>query len=403
MEYNQTVRDHLGSSSLTLQRLRDELAANENPDSDGFSLGVEEEYFLLEASTGQVARSVPESLFEEARTGTDGRIEHELLRAQAETVTRPCTSLRQVRAELRFARGVLSSVAAQHGFAIAAAGTHPTAQWRGTVCSDEERYDLVMRELQMIGERNMLCGMHVHVAVPDPSRRVEVMRRILPFLPLFIALATSSPFWCSSATGLKGYRLSAYDELPRTGLPELFESNEDYQAYCKALTEVGAIPDASHLWWAIRPSHKYPTLELRAPDSCTRLEDAVALAALYRALVRHLYVNPDCNAEIDALGRALAVENKWRAQRYGVQGSFATKDGKLTVAEFLEKTIALTAEDAELLGCTAEIEQCRTIVKEGTSADRQLAIYRELAGSEGPDAALAAVTRWIADTTSEVS
>src|SRR5579859_998747 len=363
---------NIGSKAMDYDEAMRELSGEK--DSNSFSLGVEEEYFLVETATGQIVHEAPESLFEEARTGTEGRIEHEFLRAQAETVTRPCISMGQIRTELRFARGVLSQVAARYGLAIAAAGTHPTAMWRGAIYSDDERYDRVMGELQMIGERNMLCGMHVHVALPDPTRRVEVMRRFLPFLPLFIALATSSPFWTSRLTGLKGYRLAAYNELPRTGLPELFQGTEDYDAYCHALIEAGAIPDPSHLWWAVRPSHKYPTLELRAPDSCTRLDDAVAIAALYRALIRHLYRDPDCNADTGTVARAVAVENKWRAQRYGVQGSFATMEGPVSVAEFLEKTITLVAEDVDLFGCGAEIDHCRAIIAEGTSADCQLKI-----------------------------
>lgn len=382
MDYNEALRE-----------LREETGA--------FSLGVEEEYFLVDAATGKVAREAPESLFEEAGAGSEGRVEHEFLRAQAETVTRPCNSLAQVRSELRFTRGVLASVAARHGLAIAAAGTYPSASWRGAPYSDDERYDRVMDELQMIGERNMLCGMHVHVSLPDPGRRVELMRRLLPYLPLFVALATSSPFWGSRRTGLKGYRLAAYNELPRTGLPELFYSAEEYDAYCAALIQAGAIPDSSHLWWAVRPSHKYPTLELRAPDSCTRLEDAVAIAALYRSLARHLYEHPDCNADTGVVARAVAVENKWRAQRYGVQGSFATPEGPLSVAEFLDRTIALVAEDAELLGCRDEVERCRTIAAEGTSADRQIELYEKAAREEGEEAALRKVTDWIVKTTAE--
>lgn len=364
-------------------------------DSTLFSLGVEEEYFLVDTATGDVSYDSPESLFEQASAGTDGRIEHEFLRAQAESVTRPCTSMDQVRAELRLTRGVLVEVAGRHGLAIAACGTHPTAMWRGAVHSDHERYHRVMDELQMIGERNMLCGMHVHISLPDPGRRVEVMRRFLPFLPLFIALAASSPFWTSRLTGLRGYRLAAYNELPRTGLPELFLGTEDYEAYCAALVAVGAIPDASHLWWAIRPSFKYPTLELRAPDTCTRLDDAVALAALYRALIAHLYAHPECNADTDAVARAIAAENKWRAQRHGVHGSFATRDGPLTVAEFLDKAIALTAEEAERLGCAEDIAHCRTIIERGSSADSQIDLYEATAPTLGHEAALREVTDWI--------
>jgi carboxylate-amine ligase len=403
MGYSDAIGQHLDVFSASMQDLRDEIEAADTADTGTFSLGVEEEYFLVDAQTGDVAHDAPEALFEDAFAGTDGRIEHELLRSQVEAVTRPCSSVRQVRAELRFSRSVLSTVAAGHGLALVAAGTHPTATWRGAVQSDEERYDRVMNELQMIGERNMLCGMHVHVSLPDPTRRIEVMRRILPYLPLFVALSTSSPFWDGRATGLKGYRLAAYDELPRTGLPELFEDNDEYDAYVTALSRTGAIPDASHLWWAIRPSHKYPTLELRAPDSCTHIEDAVAIAALYRVLVRHLYNNPDCNADMDAVGRALAVENKWRAQRFGVQGSFATKEGPLTVGEFLDKAIALTGEDAELLGCAAEIGHCREIVAQGTSADAQLQIFQAENQANGEKAAFAKVVGWIARNTGEVT
>jgi len=395
MDYSKPVRDPFGAFSPSMREIGEEMTAVENTEIGAFSLGVEEEYFLIDSVTGEVAHEVPESLFEEASAATEGRIEHELLRSQAETVTRPCTSLRQIRSELRFTRSVLSSVSARHGLAIAAAGTHPTAAWRGAVNNTDERYERVMGDLQMIGERNMLCGMHVHVALPDPDRRVEVMRRVLPFLPLFIALATSSPFWTSRATGLKGYRLAAYDELPRTGLPELFDGVEDYDAYCAALIAADAIPDPSHLWWAIRPSLKFPTLELRAPDSCTRLDDAVAIAALYRTLIRHLYFDPRCNEDVGSLHRALAVENKWRAQRFGVQASFATLDGPQTVAEFLDKVIALTADDAKQLRCTTEIRHCRAIVATGTSADRQIEIFEK-------EGALLPVIRWIAETTSKV-
>ena len=395
MGYNEAISAHLAAFSQSMRDLRDEIEAGEHLESGSFSIGIEEEYFLVDSRNFEISVETPEALFEEAFAGTEGRVEREMLQAQAETVTRPCSSLSQARAELRFARSVLSAVAASHGLALLGAGTHPTATWQGTVQTEKERYDKVMADLQMIGERNMLCGMHVHVSLPDPTRRVEIMRRIIPFLPLFIALSTSSPFWQGRATGLRGYRLAAYDELPRTGLPELFRDAGEFDAYCGALIQAGAIPDASHLWWAIRPSLKFPTLELRTADSCTRVEDALAIAALYRVLVRHLYLNPGCNADIDPVRRAIAVENKWRAQRYGVYGSFATPDGPLTVAEFLEQAIALTAEDARLLGCTREIAHCRNLVEQGTSADRQIALYQ----TEGK---LDAVLAWLVETTRKV-
>ena len=256
MGYSDMTTSHFDAFSRSMRELRDEIEAGEHLETGSFSIGIEEEYFLVDAETHEVAVETPDALFLEAFAGTEGRIEREMLQAQAETVTRPCTSLSQARAELRFARSVLSSVASSHGLAILGAGTHPTATWRGAAHTPKERYDKVMDDLQMIGERNMLCGMHVHVSLPDPTRRVDIMRRIIPYLPLFIALSTSSPFWQSRPTGLRGYRLAAYDELPRTGLPELFRTDEELQAYCSALSQAGAIPDCSHIWWAIRPSLK---------------------------------------------------------------------------------------------------------------------------------------------------
>ncbi len=216
-----------------------------------------------------------------------------------------------------------------------------------------------MDDLQMIGQRNMLCGLHVHVELPDPDDRVDVMTRMLPYLPLFIALATSSPFWRSRPTGLKGYRLAAYDELPRTGVPELFRNKEEFDAYVAALVKAGVMEDSSYVWWSMRPSLNHPTLELRAPDCPTLVDDSIAIAALYRSLARRLTCNPQLNRDIDAVGRAIVVENKWRAQRYGVHGTFVGEHGAISVADLVEQVLDETAADADALGCLAEMQRCR--------------------------------------------
>lgn len=368
-------------------------------EANGYSIGIEEEYFLVDAETGAMAAAPPDALFAEAEAAGGGRVSREMLAGQIEVATPPCASLAEARAELERLRALVGSVAAGYGLAILAAGTHPTARWRHGVVLDKERYQRVLDDLQMIGQRNLLCGMHVHVELPDPGRRVDVMARMIPYLPLLLALSTSSPFWQSRPTGLAGYRLAAYDEMPRTGLPEIFETTAAYERYVEALIEAGAIGDASFIWWALRPSVKYPTLELRAPDCCTRLEDTIAIAALYRALVRHLCLHPERHAGLDGAVRALAQENKWRAQRHGVGGSFVTEAGPaVAVGDFLEEVIAMTAEDADAFGCAAEIAHCRRIVAGGTSADAQLAIYRDRVG-DGEAAALAGVLDWLAATT----
>jgi glutamate---cysteine ligase / carboxylate-amine ligase len=363
-----------------------------------FKFGIEEEYFLSDADTFEVPAETPDELFETADFGVNGRIEREFLQAQIEVATEPQSGFAAARAALLCLRQNAAAAAAEHGFVVLACGTHPLAHWRQSVQSPKDRYSHVMDVLQMIGQRDMLCGMHVHVEFPDPRRRIDVMTRIIPYLPLFVALSASSPFWQGHATGLKAYRLAAYDELPRTGFPDLFRNEEEYNTYVSAMERSDAMPDASHLWWSIRPSLKYPTLELRAPDCCTRINDTIALAALYRALAHYLYSHPKHNAEIDSVDRAIAVENKWRAQRYGVQGTFVTRSGAVSVAEMLGRVVDMIEADGDGLNCAEQLEHCRSIVVEGTSADAQLRIFTE-SEHEGADIALHKVIRWIRDAT----
>jgi len=253
----------------------------------------------------------------------------------------------------------------------------------------------------MPGQLNMLCGLHVHVELPDLDERVDTMVRMMPYLPLFVALATSSPFWQSRPTGLKGYRQAAYDERPRTGVPELFRTPAEYKAYVAALVHAGVIESSSYVWWAIRPSLRHPTLELRATDCCTRVEDTIAIAALYRCLVSNLVRDPWRNWDMTAVSRAIVVENKWRAQRYGVTSTFVDEQqGAISVIELLDQVIEETRRDAEALGCVDEVEHCRTIADFGTSADAQLAVFEQAHGiSAGGADPLSAVNEWIAEAT----
>src|SRR5712671_7086556 len=367
--------------------------------SGQFTFGIEEEYFLVDAETKLIARRMPAAFLNAAQEATGGHVCGEFLQSQIEVTSSTHTDIADARAELRRLRQAVAAVAAEHGLAILAAGTHPTAFWSSALQTPADRYDQVMEDLQMIGQRNMLCGMHVHVELPDPDERLDIMCRMLPFLPLFLALSTSSPFWHARRTGLKGYRLAAYDELPRTGVPELFRTKDEFDAYVAALVRADVIENSSYIWWAIRPSLKYPTLELRAPDCCTLVEDTIAIAALYRTVARHLYHNPWRNDDIDAVARAVVVENKWRAQRYGVHGTFVTEDGAVTVGEMLERVIEDTAKDADALGCTEAIARCRSIVGDGTSADTQLAVFEANTDGRNRNNALRAVTDWIATAT----
>jgi len=370
--------------------------------SQAYRFGIEEEFFVVDAETNAVQRRMPKRFFDELKAAIGESVTVELLQSQLEIATDPATQIGSALSELRELRAKAAGVAAEHGLGLIAAGTHPTASWDGARHTKANRYDGLMNDLQMLGERNMLCGLHVHVELPDPDTRVDVMRRILPYLPMFIALATSSPFWGSKRTGLMGYRLAAYDELPRTGLPELFASNAEYERYVDALVTSRAIPDSSYIWWAIRPSAKHPTLELRAPDSCTRIEDTVAIASLYRVLVRYLVRNPAHNAHIGTVDRAIANENKWRAQRYGIHGSFVdlAERRAVPIQDFVEQMIALVADDAEALGCLDALMHLRTIASGGTSADVQLEVFQEAEHRTGSRSeAMNAVKTWLARAT----
>jgi carboxylate-amine ligase len=356
-----------------------------------YSFGIEEEYFLADAETLEVSQQTPTAFFEAVNWFTGGQAMREMLQAQLEVVTNIHVDIADAREELKFLRREAANVASQFGLAIMACGTHPTARWQQSQLSPKARYHEMIEDLRGVGERNMLCGMHVHVQLKEESNRFRVMCGMIPYIPLFIALSASSPFWNGRATGLAGYRLAAYDELPRTGLPELFTTEAEYRSYVDALTCSGVMPDDSYVWWAMRPSSRHPTLELRAPDSCTRLEDAIAIASLYRTLARHLDRNPNCANELTNVDRAIAAENKWRAQRYGRSCDFASRNGPVPIARQLEELIETLSLDAEALSCSAEIKHCMKILETGTSADGQLGAAR--------NGGLHAAKEWIAQHT----
>jgi glutamate---cysteine ligase / carboxylate-amine ligase len=342
-----------------------------------YSFGMEEEYFLFDTHTRQAVRRVNKRFLLRAQKQLGDRVMTEMLQSQLEVATPPCTAMQEARAHLAQYRRTLAQLGAEYSLGLAAMGTFPLAFWPEQKVTPKARYGAIMDDLQMVGYRNMLCGMHVHVAVPDIDTRINLIMRLTPYLPLLLALSTSSPFWQGNLTGLVGYRLAAYDELPRTGLPELFRTNDDYREFVAALKWAKIIPDASYIWWAIRPSLNNPTIELRVADSCTRLDDAIAIAALFRCLVRALDRDRALNAGFDRVGRAITQENKWHAQRYGIGAIFVEPFSRspLRLREWLDQVLDFIAEDVEALGCTGEIKHLHQIVNNGTSANRQIEIF----------------------------
>jgi carboxylate-amine ligase len=371
-----------------------------------YQIGIEEEYFIVDLRSRNLRTRMPKKFFRASKRFLKERVTNEMLQSQIEVTTAPCKTVAEARLQIEDARRVLAEQAGRHNLGIIAASTHPFALWAEQKPTPEERYGAIADDLQMPGLRTMLCGMHVHVEVPDPSRRVELMVRAIPFLPIFLALSTSSPFWHGRRTGLAGYRLAAQDEMPRTGLPELFGSASDYESYVDALVAAEVVPDASYIWWDIRPALRHPTLELRIPDVCTRVEDAVCIAAMYRCLVKYLFEHPEINARLNAVDRAVAQENKWRAQRYGTHASFIDRRSKASrpIGEVVAELLETLRADAEALGCAHEVAQATDIVKRGSSATHQVRVYAEarLSGASKTKA-LKGVVDWLRRMTSSAS
>jgi len=348
-------------------------------DHPSFTLGIEEEYLLVDKTSRDLVPEAPEALMAACEKTLEGQVSPEFLRCQIEVATRVCNTIGEARADLGYLRRTISELADAYGLAPIAASTHPFAKWADQHHTDKERYNILARDLQVVVRRMLICGMHVHVAIEDEATRIDIFNQVTYFLPHLLALTTSSPFWQGIDTGLNSYRLIVFDALPRTGLPPEFSSFAEYERSTNMLMQTGAIEDRSKLWWDLRPSTRYPTLEMRICDVCTRMDDAIAVASLYVCLCRMLYRLRRNNQRWRDYSRFLINENRWRAQRYGVaQGFIDFGQGEVVdYATLLEELLDLVREDAEFFGCESEIEHCRTILKRGTSADSQRLLYNE--------------------------
>ena len=367
-----------------------------------FTIGIEEEYLLVDQTSRDLVREMPKALFKEAKKALSGQVSREFLKAQIEVGTRVHKTVREAGQELSVLRRTVAGLAASHGMAALAASTHPFARWSAQETTDRARYQSIAKDLAGIARRMVICGMHVHVGIEDDELRIDLMNQARYFLPHLLVLSTSSPFAEGEDTGLKCYRLAAYQELPRTGLPGRFDSWEEYSRTVDVLVRAGIIQDATKIWWDLRPSARFPTLEMRITDVCTRLEDAVSVAALYVSILRMLYRIRRSNQTWRTYPLFLLAENRWRAQRYGVAGTlFDFGKGELVAfRDLIEELIALVREDAEALDCVAEVEGTRAIVARGTSAERQVALFEKLLaeGASRQEALTAVVDHLVTET-----
>lgn len=342
-------------------------------------MGIEEEYLLVDKSSRDLVREAPKDLMAECEEALSGQVSPEFLQCQIEIGTCVCDSIDKARKELSWLRGTVARIADNYGLAPIAASTHPFADWTEQHHTRKERYDVLAKDMQVVVQRMLIGGMHVHVAVEHEDLRVDLFNQLPYFLPHLLALTTSSPFWQGRRTGLKSYRLAVFDEMPRTGLPEQFGSFGEYERTVGALVNAGLIEDATKVWWDLRPSARFPTLEMRIADVCTYLDDTLSVAALYVCLARMLYRLRRDNQRWRSYSRFLIDENRWRAQRYGHEQGLVDfgRGAVVDYSDLLEEILDLVREDAEFFGCTAEVEHTRTIVARGTSADRQLKRYED--------------------------
>jgi len=354
-----------------------------------FTLGIEEEYLLVDETTLDLVPA-PEALMAECGEALGDKVSPEFLQCQIEVGTGICRTVGEAREDLAHLRRTVAECSAAHGIVPIAVSTHPFARWQAQRFTDKERYRELEKDLALVARRMLICGMHVHVGIEDDDLRIDLLNQFSYFLPHLLALSTSSPFWEGEETGLRSYRLSIFDNMPRTGLPPPMGSHAEYTRSIETLIDCDIIEDASRIWWDLRPSSRFPTLESRICDVSPRLDDAMTLAAITQSAMCMLHDLRRQNKRWRQYDRFLIGENRWRAQRYGT-GSGLIDFGRGEIVPFatlLEELLAMLRPHAAALGCLTELERAPDILARGTSAARQLATFAAArdAGADRPEA-----------------
>src|SRR6056297_2665655 len=341
-----------------------------------FTIGIEEEYLLVDLDSLALSPS-PEALMEACQKDLQDQVSPEFLNCQIEIGSKPCLTIAEAREDLRHLRRTVARHARAHNLAPIAASCHPFADWRSQTHTDKQRYNDLDHDLAGVVRRMLICGMHEHVGIEPPDRRIDLMNQMSYFLPHLLALSTSSPFWQGQDTGLASYRLTVFDNLPRTGLPPRMESFGSFERSVQVLVDMGVIEDASKIWWDLRPSSRFPTIESRICDVQPRLEDTLTLAALTQSLARMLWRLAVHNQRWRIYDTFLVSENRWRAQRYGTTEGLIDlgRNEIVDMATLIEEIIELVQEDAAFFDAVAEVEHARDMLDRGTSSERQRAVF----------------------------
>ncbi|MEL6477156.1 MAG: carboxylate-amine ligase [Pseudomonadota bacterium] len=366
-----------------------------------FTIGIEEEFLIVDRISRDLVREPSPDFLADCAAETGEQLAPEFLQCQVEIGTGVHETARSAGAELRRLRRGIAAAAARHGYAPIAASTHPFAHWREQTHTRKDRYDALNLALGATVRRMLICGCHVHIGIEDADLRIDLMNQVAYFLPHLLALSCSSPFWEGEDTGLSSYRLTVFDALPRTGLPDVMASHAEYRRLVDHMVDAGCIEDATRIWWDIRPSDKFPTVEQRVTDVCSRVDEAVTVAALFQAILGYLWRLRAQNQRWRLYPAILINENRWRAQRYGTAGELVDHGRRqmMPYGDLLEELLGLIAEDADSMGCSAEIAHARHIVHQGTSADRQRAAFQaaRAAGASHKEALDSVVDHLIAE------
>jgi carboxylate-amine ligase len=344
-----------------------------------FTIGVEEEFQIIDPESLELRSHVVQLISSAAARGVGDLVKQEMHQSIVETGTKICENVSELRLEMHRTRSELVMAAESTGLRVAAAGTHPFSSWIDQVISPGERYQNIVEEMGQLARSLLIFGMHIHIAMPDKQTTIDMMNMVRYFLPHLLALSTSSPFWMGRNTGLKSFRTTVFRRFPRTGIPEVFESWSEYENFINLLVKLNCIDTGKKIWWDVRPHPTYGTLEFRMFDTATRVEEAVAIAALTQAIVVKLHRLYTHNQSWRIYRRALIEENKWRAARYGIEGKLIDfgREEEVPMRELMLELMELIDDVVDDLGSRSAVEYIHTILNEGTSAERQLRVYQQ--------------------------
>jgi carboxylate-amine ligase len=343
-----------------------------------FTLGIEEEFQIIDPVTRDLKAHITE-MIDEGRMLLGEQVKEEMHQSMIEAGTGVCANVQEARADVIRLRRSISDLASRKGLAIAAASTHPFSDWEISAITPNERYHHLIEEMQHLARSLLIFGLHVHVGIDDREASIHLMNAARYFLPHVLALSTSSPFWMGRNTGLKSYRSEVFKKFPRTDIPDYFSSRGEFDNYVNLLIKTACIDNAKKIWWDVRPHPFFPTLEFRICDLPSKVDEVIAIAALFQAIIAKLYRLYQQNMGFRLYRRALIQENKWRAVRWGLEGKLIDfgKQKEVPVRDLILELLDFVDDVVDDLGSRKEIEYVHTILQNGTSADRQLRVFNE--------------------------